>query len=372
MDTRGVTPRVWVDAPDLSDLVSQPGPFLSLVLTTEAEIDNAAHRNELRWRQVRDELSGQGAPGDLLAQVDALVPEAHLKGQTLVVVGGPHGPAHVGQWPTRPFRELARWAPVPSLGPVLERRQEFPAHVLVVADRNGADITAVRHDAARLQLEAGHQEEALPRVHAGGWSERRFQERAQNSWAHNARDVAHRVADLVDRVDARLVIVAGDVRALQLLRADLPDDVAALVAEVEGSRAADGAPDVHPAQVERLLAEVVARDTAAMVEKLAEEVGQHDRGRVGVAGTIAALSAAQVQVLLVRDDPDDERTAWFGDDPLVAGLRRSDLDGLVEHPQEGRLVDVLIRSALAGGAGVRILPAGCGVEEGVGGILRWA
>jgi hypothetical protein len=215
-------------------------------------------------------------------------------------------------------------------------------------------------------------EPAGRRVQAGGWSQRRYQERAQNSWATNAKDVADKVVGLVRRVDARLVVLAGDVRATQLIRDDLPDDVRALVAVADGSRAADGSPEIEPVQLHRLLAELAARETESLVEKLHEEVGQADRGRAGVAGTIAALNAAQVQVLLVRDDADDDGTAWFGDEAVLAGARAGDLDGLTDGIGEARLADVLIRSALAGGAGVRTLAAGHEVPEGVGAILRWA
>jgi hypothetical protein len=63
------------------------------------------------------------------------------------------------------------------------------------------------------------------------------------------------------------------------------------------------------------LAEVSARDTTALLEKLAEEQGQDDRGAEGVKATTATLAMAQVQVLLIHHDPADARTAWFGSDP---------------------------------------------------------
>jgi hypothetical protein len=261
---------------------------------------------------------------------------------------------------------------LPSLAPELERRQEAVPYVVVLADRQGADLVAVHHGGPDVHLEVDGAEEARPKVHAGGWSERRYQQRAEGAWAQNAAEVAGQVARLVSAVDARFVAVAGDVRAVQLLRDELPDEVAGLIAEVGGSRAADGTPGADPADVERLRAEVVARDTADLLGKLAEEVGQHDRGRAGAADTIDALRAAQVLSLLVHDDEEDDRTAWFGTDPLMVGRRRSELDGLADEPREGRLVDALIRSALAGGAGVRVLPSGTDVPDGVAAILRWA
>ncbi len=302
-------------------------------------------------------MGDQGADEAALAHVDPLVEDAH----------------HRSHWPRLPFRELARWQALPSLGVVLDRRQEAPPHLLVVCDRQGADITAVRYEAGDVELEAGDVDPVGRKVNAGGWSQRRYQERAENSWEHNAKDVAEKVARLAQLVEARLVAVAGDVRASQLLRQELPRDVLELVREVEGSRAPDGAPTVAPEDLERLVAEVVAHDTKALVDKLAEELGQHDRGRGGLEGTMAALVAAQVQVLLVHDDPDDPRTAWFGDEPTTVAARRDDLAGLGPGAlHEGRLADVVIGAALATGAGVRMLPSDEGVPEGVGAILRWS
>ena len=373
MEARGVTPKLWLEAPDLAALVAEPGPFLTLVLATESEVDNASHRNYLRWRGVRESLAEDGADEAVLAHVDPLVDDAHLHGQTLVVVVSARGVLHRSHWPRLPFRELARWQPLPALGAVLERRQEAPPHVVVVCDRKGADVTAVGLQLESVAMEAGDDAPAARKVKPGGWSQRRYQERAENAWEQNAKDVAEKVTRLAQLVDARLVAVAGDVRALQLLRQELPREILELVHEVEGTRAPDGSPTAAPEDLERVLAEVVARDTQALVEKLAEELGQDDRGRGGVAATVAALAAAQVQVLLVRDDPDDERTAWFGDDPTMVAARPADLaDVGVEALREGRLADVLLRAALATGAGVRMLASDEGVPEGVGAILRWA
>jgi hypothetical protein len=373
MEARGVTPRRWPEAADLAGVLAEPGPFLTLVLATEAEVENASQRNRRRWRDGRDELVGAGADDAVLDLVDPLVDDAHHHGRTLVVVANARGVHHRSHWPRLPSRELARWQGLPSLGVVIERRQEAIPHVLVVADRAGADITAVGHDGGAVDVEAGEQEPVGRKVNAGGWSQRRYQERAENTWEHNAKDVAAHVTRLARLVDARFVAVAGDVRARQLLGEELPRDVLDLVRDVGGSRAADGAPTADPADLERLVAAVVDEDTTALVEKLAEELGQHDRGRGGVAGTVSALQAAQVQVLLVRDDPDDDRTAWFGDEPASVAVAAAELADLgVEPVREGRLADVLVRAALATGAGVRMLPEGHGVPEGVGAILRWA
>jgi len=108
MERSGTTPQHAVDTSDLADLVQTTGPFLSLGLVTEADIDNAARRSELRWRAVRDDAGTQGTPEKLLAAVDPIVPDAHLDGQGLAVVATPAGVLHVEHGPHPPASDWAR------------------------------------------------------------------------------------------------------------------------------------------------------------------------------------------------------------------------------------------------------------------------
>jgi hypothetical protein len=90
---------------------------------------------------------------------------------------------------------------------------------------------------------------------------------------------------------------------------------------------------------------------------------------------VAALQRAQVETLLVHDDPTDDRSLWFGPDGVHLSMAAGSLSELgVTSPQEGRLADVLIRAALATSSDVRIVPTTSenGPTEDVGAILRWA
>ncbi len=192
MERSGVTPQVAPDTSDLADLAQATGPFLSLVLTTEAGIDNAAQRSEQRWRAVRDEAAAQGAPPEVLDAVDPIVPDAHLEGEGLHVIASAGGVLHVEHGRRLPDRDLARWAPLPSLLPVVAWRQKHPAYVTVLADRAGADLTAYRRG-RELHREAGGADDPLHKPNAGGWSQRRYQERAEHTWERNAADAAEQV-----------------------------------------------------------------------------------------------------------------------------------------------------------------------------------
>ena len=77
-------------------------------------------------------------------------------------------------------------------------------------------------------------------------------------------------------------------------------------------------------------------------------------------------------LLIVSDDPDDRRTAWFGPGPSQISAEAAVLRSLGAEPVvEARLVDVAVRGALRTGAGILVLPGGEGPDEGLGAILRW-
>ncbi|MDQ3898566.1 MAG: hypothetical protein M3326_15200 [Actinomycetota bacterium] len=374
MERAGTTPQVAADTSDLADLVKTPGPFLSLHLTTEADIDNAAQRSEQRWRAARDDAAAQGAPEDVLAAVDPLIADAHLEGQGLVVVATAAGAVHIEHGPHQPDRDLVRWAALPSVAQVVAWRQESPGYVTVLADRQGADLTGYRREGPEVHREAGGDDYPIRKPNAGGWSQRRYQERAEHTWERNAADAADQVAKLARRVDARLIVAAGDERAVTLLREALPAELAERVQVVAGGRSQDGSEQSFEEAARIAVGLAVNADTDALLEKFREERGQNDRAVEGVEETLGALAMAAVDVLLLTpDDPDDARTAWFGPDATQVGLRGDDLRGLgVEEPSDGRLVDVAVRAALGTGAGIRIVEPGAGLDGGMGAILRWS
>lgn len=371
MEAAGTTPDVGLAPRDVVAWFEAGGPFATLSLNTDPRIENAAQYSERRWRTQREELGTAGTPEAVLATMDPVIGDAHLYGAGLAVVAGAGGLLHVEHHAHPPAVEFARWSPLPSVAGILEWRQSHVPHVLVLTDRRGADLYAADATGNELRDEAGDPKRRVEKVAPGGWSQRRYQQRAEVAWERNAAEVADELVLLVERVDAKIVVVAGDVRATQLLREHLPERVAALVHEIDGNRARDGSETEIALETSRLVATAAARDTVAAIEKFREERGQHDRAAQGAEATLAALQEARVELLLIHDDPDDIRAGWFGERPTDAAVRPDDLVGLREEPQKARLVDVALRAALGTGAKVRIVPKHGGPAEGIGGILRW-
>lgn len=365
MESAGTTPNVAVNGAELLSLFEGPRPVATVYLTTEAEIENAAQRSEQHWKTLRRAMSDGEVPESVLERIDGLVSDAHLEGQTLAVVASEAGIRTVDHFPEPPATDAFRWGPLPWVGPIVERRQGAVPHLVVTIDRTGADIVLFRPGRDDIERTVSGPDDApVARSKPGGWSQRRYQQRAENTWQENASNVADEIVKLVEPSGARLVLVAGDVRAVQLLTDALPPQVAELVQVVEGDPSEEAV---------RAVDTLVASDTVTLLDKFKEEKGQLDRAANGVAATITALNQAQVEVLLVHADPDDERTVWCGPDPVPVALDPTDLKDLgVDSPFEAPLVEGLIRAAAGTGAGVRIIPRAAAVDAGVGAILRWA
>jgi hypothetical protein len=384
MESSGTTPpggQLPAAVPDIAAAFDGSGPFVTVYLGTEAAVEQAAQQNELRWKTLRRQLEEAGAPAEALAAIDPLVPDAHHRGRTLAVVTDTTGVRLVRHEPEPPARDAGWVAPLPRVGPLIEWAQTAIPHLVVLADRAGADIVVFSRDAAESGAggapvvsvgEETGDDPMLRKTSRGGWSQRRYQNRAENLWEQNAKAVADQVASLVDETGSRLVVVAGDVRALQLLREHLPAQTGELLREVDGSRAPGSGLDEIADDVVKLAATVAAEDTVEFLRQFKQERGQRHLGAEGAKATIAALAAARVDTLLIHDDPDDSRTAWFGPEPgMVAETAQALSDMGVDDPQAARLVDVAIRAAFATGAAVRIVPSVGSVQEGIGAILRF-
>jgi Bacterial archaeo-eukaryotic release factor family 2 len=365
--------RAGVRADDLAEVVAEAGPFVSVFLATDPE-SGTAQRAETAWKSLSRELEDDGAPAAGLEAISPLVSRAHQWGPVFGAVADGSRLLHAEAGPRTPARDIARWAPLPTLAPFIEWRQATPSHVAVLADRTGADVYAFRRQAPDVHRQVrGVNDPHIHRSKPGGWSQRRYQQAAENLWEENAEQVAVEVARLVEEVDAHLVVAAGDVRAIGFLREHLPEEIDGLLSIIEGGRRPEASEAEVEHEVSRIVDAAVDRETAALTEVLDRELAQRDRAVAGGADTLRMLSRAQVELLLVSDDPGDDRTAWFGPEPVHAATTEQTLRELgVDEPREGRLVDVAVRAALGTGASVRVVPAESGIEDGLGAILRWS
>jgi hypothetical protein len=357
---------------EIARLFDASGPFVSMYMATEGDVEQAAELVALRWKNLRGDLREEGVPEATLAAIDPLVEGSHATGATLAVIAAVDGVLYSNSLPAPPPRDaVVRHAALPDVLPLLAAAQSAVPHVAVLTDRTGADIAARFVDGgARSEHVEGRDSPYIHKPQAGGWSQPRYHHRAEALWESNAGDVANALTRLVDQVRPRFVAAAGDVRAVQLLREQAPKRVRELLRVVGGEY---HSLDAVFAAADRLVANTVQADTERM---LAEERAQPDRSVMGGAAALAALARSQVATLLVAGPwLDDRRTAWFGPAPTDVAGDRDALAALgVTTPVEGRLVDVAVRAALGTGANVRVVEPDRpdGPRGGIGALLRFA
>jgi Bacterial archaeo-eukaryotic release factor family 2 len=356
---------------EIARVFQAEGPFTSVYMATEGDVEQAADLVALRWKNLRGELLAVGVPEGTVAAIDPLVQGSHMAGATLAVIAAVDRPIYSANLPDPPPRDtLLRHGALPDVLPLLAAGQAAVPHVAVLTDRTGADMAArVADDVATTERVEGRVGPHIHKPQAGGWSQPRYHHRAEAIWESNAGEVADALTRLVDQVRPRFVAAAGDVRALQLLREQAPKRVRELLTVVGGEQRSL---DAVFAEADELVAATVDADTRALLDRFAEELGQAatgertagggsggrgERAVEGAAATLAALGRGQVETLLLTGlFLDDGRTAWFGPAPTDVATDRGALAGLgVANPVEGRLVDVAVRAALGTGAGVRIL-----------------
>src|SRR3954447_12695229 len=269
MEASEWTPRAAGTDPALVDLmVERQGPFASVYLPTPGAVENASQRIQLAWKSVRETLAMQGAPEGSLAAIDPLVPDAHTRGDCLAVFANASGILHDESGHGVAMHERSALAPLPALLPLIRWRQDQPSFVVVLADRTGADLFGIRLEGPAIEHEVEGVGGPVRKVAPGGWSQRRYQQRAENTWEKNAHQVAAEAAELADRIDAELIVVGGDGREVALVLDSLPEHLRDAVATVDGGRQPDGADDAGmPASVDAAVAEHAARATEALVDR---------------------------------------------------------------------------------------------------------
>ncbi|MBS2966761.1 hypothetical protein KGA66_27240 [Actinocrinis puniceicyclus] len=270
--------------------------------------------------------------------------------------------------------EMAVYAPVPRVLPVLRWFQERPAHLLALVDRAGADLFSQPAGRQTPLMRTIHgPDDEIERNAPGGTAQMRYQHRAEDSWQHNGAHVAEAIADELDRSGASLLLIAGDVRAVQFLERYLPTRVRRQVriTHVPGTR---GERRYQQEHVARAVREAVDAETGRMIAAVAEGLGRAGTAVDGTQATADALAEGRVSTLLVTDDPGDRRTLWIGPGAGDLAAQPGPLTAAWPWSFQAPLTDAAIRSALLADADVRVLtPGRAGAPaQGIGALCRFA
>lgn len=257
-------------------------------------------------------------------------------------------------------------APTPALGALAWLVDDHPTYGILLADQHTATLSLI------TQATMGHtldlDSTGYPRKQKqGGWSQRRFQARADERVDAFARGIADEVQTVLDDASVTMLVVAGDEVITSALDAmfhpsvkeRIIDTIRLDIGASEGEIIAATLPIVERAERER---EVKA------VNDLQDGIGAGSLGAGGAEATLSALQGGQAAALVVVDDfaaPGwaDYSMPLYGVGPVPA-----------EHPAGGNPADItpvaleeeLIRLALQTGAAVQIVhtavPVGSAAE----------
>lgn len=359
---------------DIARLVAADGPIASLYLRLGIETGTTADRAvELRWRGLREHLASAGADDRTLKALESCVEAAAPGPRVLVVFAGDGQVRLSAELDDCPAPDGAWFGPVPAVAPLLRWLQTRIPYVVALVDRTGAQLTAYDGGAQPVDSTAvvGPDDE-IERNAPGGTAQARYQHRAEDSWDHNAAEVARQLTRVSRELQARLLVAAGDVRAVQLLREHLPEHEAALLRTVSanGDYSREGTPAISSATLAAARDDAVRAGRADLLRHCSDVLGAGVGSVQGVPDTLLALRAGAAATLLVVDEPADRRTLLAGGAALDIATHRQELT-VPGEARPARLVDALVRAALATRADVVVLdPGELPLRDGVGALLR--
>ena len=358
----------------LLPLYRQPGPFATAYIDVSRRTEDAAHRIALEWRQKRETLINQGASERVVAAMDnAVVEQQAGRGSpapcTQVVVAAAGRVLLNDECPRAWPDGRATWGALPDLLPMLSASPPQVSYLVARVDRVGADLIVYgRRDVEVDEVRGGTY--PIRKVAPGGWSQRRYQQRAENLWSANAHRVAEQVDRLARRHHTRVIVLSGDVRAKTALVDALSEESRAEVVEIEGGGRAAGVDE--EAMLEATNRAVIDRGSAearSLRERFVAELGRGGRAVTGMSDTIGALRRGQVAVLLLPDSGVDQ-SVWIGSEPLELGTEQSDV--LTDGAQSFRGDAALLRAAAANGAALlTVEPDDEALPGPAGALLRY-
>jgi peptide subunit release factor 1 (eRF1) len=191
---------------------------------------------------------------------------------------------------------------VPQLYPLARLNDQYPRYAALLVDTNSADLYVFALGAKTRQESV--QNEKTRRTSVGGWSQARYQRRADNFHKQHMKEVVDLLDKVVSQERLNHIVIACDEVAKPVLMEQLPKHLAEKVIDMVSV-------DVKSLPEHQLLSETMSALRQADARTDAEHVQQMlDAWRAGglaVAGleaTVRALDMRQVEELLIAARPD--------------------------------------------------------------------
>jgi peptide subunit release factor 1 (eRF1) len=261
---------------------------------------------------------------------------------------------------------------VPHLYPLARLIDTHPRYAAILLDTNRAQIFVFGLGTTERTEQVRNAK--TRRTSKGGWSQARYQRRADNVHVNHIKEVIDTLERLVREEDLQHVVVTGEEIALSILREQMPKELAAKVIDMATLERGASEADILAASLEALR----EKDAETDAEKVEELIGAWRSGGLGVAGpesTMSAFQLGQVDELIIAASPDTLKPVQKMPDDAAPGAVAADTSAPQGTADEGRLKlsDELVTRAQQTGARIRFIEdaallAGIG---GVGALLRF-
>lgn len=344
----------------LRQLVSAPGPFTSVYFEDTHDTEDAAKQQELRWRELREQLTAQQAPEESLAALEEAVrsgePPTGRGGRGLVAAG--NSVVIDERLDEPPAQTLARVSDLPYVLPLTRYGEPSLRYVVASVDQVSAEIHA--YDGHGREVDTSRvagRDHPVHQVRGGGTANYEMRQHQEETVRQNVRAIAEDLTKVAEKVAAELIVIAGEVQGRRAVHEALPPRLQDIAQEVTH---ADVAAEVALAAKQRRLDEVLERFNDALNSRSGLAVD-------GLEAVTAALTEANVETLLISDPGD--ATVVTGDTPAQVAVEAEEVRALgAGEPRERRADEALPVAAIASGADLVYVDSA--LTEGFGAVLR--
>ncbi len=364
------------------DLFERQGPFATVYLEARNPGEHAAKETELRWRGLSESLSEQGADDKTIAALDELLGSARggdIDAYGRVVVASADGVLfdEAVEGVDR-AGDTATWSPLPELGTYYRSQSGSVRVLLVVADQTGGDVYQViasNVEGARELTEETISGSAVETVHKpreGGNAHKHRQRRHEKAAYQNAADLVSGIRSAASSFRPEVLLLAGEVQGRELVREQLPRELADITRELEhGSRAAGSDED---ALEDELLTEAgrVATEKETAIDQQFQEAKGHANAVEGLEPVLEAARTGAIATLILVDAKPVPGELYVGDSPEALSTDPANLREISDVEPVARPAEqVLLRATGAFGGDVAVLGGGAELQDNVGALLRF-
>ena len=329
------------------------GDYSQVYLDMSVDTSDPPAVKEERRKSVLDTLAAAGAPmADIDAMTDVLATSTTAPSPSCLYVLVKNGEILIEQVlsGTAVGPESVSYGAMPDFAPLLRTQILDFAYLVVETARDGGEVRLYRAGSRQPESEDHVQgrTDTLHKVRRGGdWRNDHFQNHTEEIWKQTQSQLADTVDSVVRQHAPRLIVLAGDIRARQLLAEQLSEASRVILAVEPTNTRADGSSD--DALEERITAEiqrVLANDKRAVLDILNTHDGRGDNlVELGFGPVVHALAGAQADTVIIDLDGLAGRDALaLAAEPWIATTPEDALGAQVVARVPGYLA--LLRAAL--------------------------